>query len=242
MFSLFKLIKNILLLFPVLYIFKPVQKILLFLTYYIYLIEWIYNNKKKLAFCDFFTLKRDYNKRFDLYNKISADFNLDNDQIVYLEFGVAAGSSFNFWLNKNNNGNSRFFGFDTFEGLPESWGGFYDKGAMSHSIPTLEDKRGQYIKGLFQDTLSTFIKENINILSSNRKLVVHMDADLYSATLFSLSQLYPFLKKDDIIFFDEFNVPLHEFKAFKEFTECFYINLHPIGSVNNFYQTAFVVK
>ena len=68
-----------------------------------------------------------------------------------------------------------------------------------------------------------------------------MDADLYSATIFSLSQLYPFLKKGDIILFDEFNVAMHEFKAYLEFTSNFYIRLKPIAAVNNFYQTAFVV-
>jgi hypothetical protein len=71
--------------------------------------------------------------------------------------------------------------------------------------------------------------------------VIHCDADLYTATIFVLSQMYPFLKKGDIILFDEFNVPMHEYKAFKEFTENFYITLNPIGQVNSFYQTAFVV-
>ena len=53
---------------------------------------------------------------------------------------------------------------------------------------------------------------------------------------------YPYLKKGDIIFFDEFNVANHEFLAFKIFTESFYVKLRPIGAVNNFYQTAFVVE
>jgi hypothetical protein len=69
-----------------------------------------------------------------------------------------------------------------------------------------------------------------------------MDADLYSATLFALSQLYPFLRKGDIILFDEFNVPMHEFKAYKEFTASFYVKLKPVAAVNNFYQAAFVVE
>jgi len=50
-----------------------------------------------------------------------------------------------------------------------------------------------------------------------------------------------FLKPGDILFFDEFNVPLHEFKAFKEFTEKFYVKLLPISQVNTFYQVAFMV-
>ena len=72
--------------------------------------------------------------------------------------------------------------------------------------------------------------------------IIHLDADLYSATIFTLSQLYPFLKRGDFILFDEFNVPLHEFKAYDDFISSFYVKLKPIGAVNNFYQTAFVVE
>jgi signal peptidase I len=48
----------------------------------------------------------------------------------------------------------------------------------------------------------------------------------------------PYLKTGDIIFFDEFNVPMHEYKAFTEWTKSFYIKYEVIGSVNNFYHTA----
>ena len=69
-----------------------------------------------------------------------------------------------------------------------------------------------------------------------------MDADLYSATLYVLTLMTPFLKKGDIIFFDEFNVPMHEFKAFSEWSNSFYLDYEIIGSVNNFYQTAIKIK
>jgi hypothetical protein len=69
-----------------------------------------------------------------------------------------------------------------------------------------------------------------------------MDADIYSATLYVLTSLAPFLKKGDIIFFDEFNVPLHEFKAFSEWVSSFYINYEVLGAVNNFYQVAIKIK
>ena len=68
-----------------------------------------------------------------------------------------------------------------------------------------------------------------------------MDADLFSSTIFVLSQLYPFLNKGDIILFDEFNVANHEFFAYKIFTESFYVKMKLVGAQNNFYQTAFVV-
>jgi hypothetical protein len=163
------------------------------------------------------------------------------EPITYLEFGVASGSSFTWWIDKNTNTHSHFFGFDTFEGLPENWGLFFKKGDMSAQIEA-KDERSFYIKGLFQDTLNQFIAKNRDLLESPCRKVIHLDADLYSSTLFVLTQLYPILKVGDIIFFDEFNVPLHEFRAFKDFTESFYVKLEPIGFVNNFYQATFIVS
>ena len=57
-----------------------------------------------------------------------------------------------------------------------------------------------------------------------------LDADLYSATLYVLTNIAPFLKKNDIIFFDEFAVPTHEFKAYLDFTQSFNINLELIAA------------
>ena len=73
-------------------------------------------------------------------------------------------------------------------------------------------------------------------------MIVHIDADLYSATLFVLTSIYPFLKKNDIIIFDEFNVANHEFKAFMAFVDAFYFKYEVIGAANNFYQLAIKVS
>ena len=106
----------------------------------------------------------------------------------------------------------------------------------------MNDARAQFIKGLFQDTLNKFIKENQIILTQHSQKVIHLDADLYTSTIFTLAQLFPYLRKGDIIMFDEFNVAMHEFKAYLEFTESYYIKLRPVAAVNNFYQTAFIVE
>jgi hypothetical protein len=80
-----------------------------------------------------------------------------------------------------------------------------------------------------------------NYNPENRK-VIHLDADLYSSTLFILTTLYPYLKSGDILFFDEFSVPMHEFKAFTEWTNAFYVEYEVLGSVNNFFRLAVMIK
>ncbi len=50
-----------------------------------------------------------------------------------------------------------------------------------------------------------------------------MDADLYSSTLFALTSMAPFLREGDIIPFDEFNIPNHEFAAWSDFVRSYYI-------------------
>jgi hypothetical protein len=106
-------------------------------------------------------------------------------------------------------------------------------------IPDITDERATFIKGLFQDTLPTFLKEN-NLDNGKRK-IIHFDADLFSSTLFGLCTLSPFFKEGDIILFDEFNVPNSEYYALKIFEETYYRKFKLIGAVNNYYQIAMVV-
>lgn len=138
----------------------------------------------------------------------------------------------------NKNARSTFTGFDTFEGLPEDWH-FFKKGAFNHDVPQVPDSRAKFVKGLFQDTLYKFLK-NYN-RQENVKLVLHMDADLYSSTLFTLTMMAPYMRPGDVVFFDEFNIPNHEFSAWHDFTRSYYIKYEIAGAVNNFYQTAFKI-
>ncbi len=198
--------------------------------------RWAYQNKK-VAYNDF-PCKWDYQRRYPLYSRVIETEELGN-AINYLEFGVASGKSFKWFLEQNQHPESRFYGFDTFDGLPEDWGPF-KKGAFSNqnNLPEINDNRGKFFKGLFQQTLPGFLKE----LDTRKKNVLMMDADIYSATLYALTTLAPYLKKGDIIFFDEFVVPTHEFKAFLDFTQSYYISLELIAAANNYYFAAFRVK
>jgi O-methyltransferase len=238
-----KFFKDFLLYTGILRLLSPFNNLFLFIRNFNKLKAWIgKNNTKDLLINDYYVFKRNYQKRFDLYNVIATHYQLNQKSLVYLEFGVASGNSFFWWTAKNLHPDSKFWGFDTFEGLPENWGG-YKKGDMSHALGDLkqEDPRAGFIKGTFQETLTGFIAVNQQDLQTKPKLI-HMDADLFSSTIFTLSQLYPFLNKGDIILFDEFNVANHEFFAFKIFTESFYVKLKLIGAQNNFYQTAFIVE
>ena len=195
------------------------------------------NTHQKITFNDF-PSKWDYNKRYDLYNYVIEKEGLDAE-INYLEFGVANGESFTWWMTKNENTASRFYGFDTFTGLPEDFGPF-KKGTFNtnNDIPKIKDDRGQFFQGLFQQTLPGFLKN----FDNRKKTVLMLDADLYSATLFTLTSLAPFLKEGDIIFFDEFVVPTHEFMAYQHFVDSYYFDLELLGAANNYYFAAFKVK
>ena len=196
--------------------------------------KFISKHKKHLKYADNKSKKK--KKRIDLFNFIIKEEQLN--EINYLEFGVENGNSFRWWINNIKCNDSRFYGFDTFTGLPEAWGPYKAGSMAANEIPKIEDNRHEFIQGVFQQTLPNFLD---NFKNDKRK-VIHLDADLYSSTYYVLNMLYRFLKPGDILLFDEFNVPMHEFKAFKEFTESYYIEYEVIGAVNNFYQTAIKIK
>lgn len=203
--------------------------------------KWIHQHKQ-LPFNDFYSPNREGGKRLELYSFVIQTENLQTQPITYLEFGVANGVSFRWWVEHLNQSHHQFHGFDTFTGLPEDWGHF-KKGDMSAgNTPPLieEDKRHSFYQGLFQQTLPNFIEQNKSILQ--QRLIVHLDADLYSSTLYVLTSLAPFLKKGDILFFDEFNVPNHEFLAFEEFINSYYLEYEVLGAVNNYYQMVLKFK
>lgn len=140
------------------------------------------------------------------------------EPLDYLEFGVYQGRSMKWWLSLNTHPDSRFYGFDTFVGLPEKWD-WRERGHFSTEgeTPQVDDARCRFIKGLFQDTLPEFLKA----AALNRKKIVHIDADLFSATLYVLLQMAPHFRKGDILMFDEFQIWMDEFRAFMLFLEAF---------------------
>lgn len=200
--------------------------------------SWIQKNRN-ISYNDY-PSKWDYHKRYNMYQWVLQQENLLTPSITYLEFGVAHGESIRWFSDQLKNPANTFHGFDTFTGLPENFGGmkkgYFDN---NNNFPEVNDSRISFYKGLFQDTLPSFLKQPV--INEDKRKVIMLDADLYSATLFTLTTLAPYLNKGDIILFDEFAVPTHEFKAFLAFTESYYVKLDLIAAANNYYFVAFKV-
>ena len=218
-------------------LFAPVSGPLITLAQFSRMARWA-RGHEPLPYSDRGHRKFDLSKRLDLYDHVFRTEGLDGP-IDYLEFGVAGGDSFLWWAHRNRHPEARFIGFDTFTGLPEEWGGFA-AGTFSTGgrTPQIEDSRCSFEVGLFQDTLGPFLEEN----PLDRRMVVHLDADLYSSTLFVLTRLATRLKPGDILFFDEFGVPAHEFRAFEDFVAAYRLKYRVLGAINNIMQMAVRVE
>ncbi len=181
----------------------------------------------------------EFSRREELYHLIK-DKECDDQPIDYLEFGVYQGASMQVWLQLQGHAGSRFFGFDTFEGLPEQWGSDCPPGTFSTQgqLPKIEDPRTHFIKGLFSETLLPFLRD----YQRQSQIILHMDADLYSSTLYVLSQFSGLLQPGDIVIFDEFSALRSEFRAFVNFNEAFQLKLKPLGCTPRYTQVAFRIE
>ncbi len=143
-------------------------------------------------------------KRVDLH-KFAANHIGRRADIRYLEFGVYTGVSMNRFSWLFSNPASRFIGFDSFEGLPEDWGGWVGMKAghftTGGQVPALDDTRIEFRKGWFQNSVRDFLPSLKN--EPAKITLVHFDADLYSSTLFLLTSLWWHIPEYFFIF-DEF--------------------------------------
>jgi hypothetical protein len=154
----------------------------------------------------------------------------------YLEFGVSQGGSLSCMHRaaKSSKLNSmRFFGFDSFEGLPDetdsedghSWfsGEFYSTTNWTTAFlinQGVDVNDISLIKGWFDDTCAADTLEKYQITKAG---IINIDCDIYSSTKIALDFCRPLIKEDVIIFFDDWNSwsladkGLGEKKAFEEF-------------------------
>jgi len=134
----------------------------------------------------------------------------------YLEFGVFTGGTIRFMAPRV--GGSIIHGFDSFEGLPEAWGGFnlgsraFDVKGRLPRVPA----NVRLHRGWFDASLPDWLNANPGPIA-----LIHIDCDLYSSTKTIFTLLAERLVPGTIVLFDEyFNYPNwehHEFKAFQEF-------------------------
>lgn len=157
----------------------------------------------------------DFKGRLQLYKRVLSAIPQEGGGLC-LEFGVYKGDSINRFAELRPD--VHWYGFDSFEGLPEAWTPGARKGAFSVD-GALPPVRGNVtlIKGFFEETLPVFVAGH----SGTKVSFIHIDCDLYSSTKTVLEQLEPMLQPGCLIVFDEyFNYPgwaEQEYKAFSEY-------------------------
>jgi len=176
---------------------------------------------------------RPYNTAFDLLSRAIV---VAPKSGLFLEFGVASGRTISHIANQLE---TTIYGFDSFEGLPETWRSGIYKGAFAGPLPPVPPN-AHLIKGSFDQTLPEFLKshpENVSLL--------HVDCVLYSSTKTILDLLAPRVVSGSVVVFDEYwNYPgwqRHEHLAFQEFITSNHIACEPIGFVPSHQQVGFVI-
>lgn len=146
-----------------------------------------------------------------LYEDLSYGMDLISLEGFHLEFGVFKGKTINFCSEYKPE--QTFHGFDSFEGLPEDWSlvgkhknsfsctKMLKKGHFSlKELPEVNDNVELH-KGFFDQSLEPWIEDN---LTSDSKIAwLHLDADLYSSTIYVLKMLNDYIVPGTIIRFDE---------------------------------------
>jgi len=117
---------------------------------------------------------------------------------MMLEFGVWKGD----WITRMSQmaPSLHWYGFDSFEGLPEAWSirqaGFFALDALP-AVPA----NVTLVKGWFKDTLPKFLDEHSGPLGFS-----HIDGDLYSSTIEVLDLLAERLQVGTTLVLDDFLV------------------------------------
>lgn len=136
------------------------------------------------------------------------------------------GASLRYW---GNNLNHQVFGFDSFEGLAETFGGidssmkFLRKGKKPRRI----GRNSHLIVGRVENTLENFLKTHpvsgLNQEQSGLIRFCHFDMDVYEPTKYVLERIKSRLQPGSLLLFDEFmgnpNWKHSEYKALKETLE-----------------------
>jgi predicted O-methyltransferase YrrM len=138
-------------------------------------------------------------------------------QGLICEFGVFQAESTNYIASRLPR--RRIYGFDSFEGLPETWRPEFEAGMFSTGgrLPAVEPNV-TLVKGWFDETLPSFAAAHRGPVA-----MLHIDCDLYSSTKCVFDRLGDRIGPGAVLVFDEFfNYPgweEHEYRAFTEFAQ-----------------------
>lgn len=126
---------------------------------------------------------------------------LQHDDGLVCEFGVASGRSLRM-TQEMLPLDVPIHGFDTFTGLPVAWGnepaGTYSTGGV---IPKMEGENVHFHKGLFKDTIPTFL----STVDKGRPLAyANIDCDLYGSTRDVLEACHGRIIPGTVLVFDEY--------------------------------------
>jgi Macrocin-O-methyltransferase (TylF) len=170
----------------------------------------------------------------EMFDAILAD--VRDQRVLYLEFGVYQGKSVRWWASRLTHPESMLHGFDSFQGLPATWTPRMGKGHFDTSgqVPQIADERVRFFPGWFSDTLPVY-----EWPESYDRLVVNVDADLYSSTVEVLAFVEERLVPGSFIYFDEFNDANHEQRAFAEFVERTGMQFRPVAATIEYGNVAF---
>jgi Macrocin-O-methyltransferase (TylF) len=138
---------------------------------------------------------------------------IGNDPVAYLEFGVFEGASLKYWSARLTNQESELHGFDSFKGLPETFDSDHPMGLfdLGGEPPHIKDPRVSFHVGWFEATVPGFA------VPGNKRLVITLDADLYSSTILVLDSLDRYIVEGTLIYFDELSRIEHEPAAFDDY-------------------------
>ena len=146
------------------------------------------------------------------------EFAVDSVSVAgsFLEFGVFKGGTIRRIAKRRPT--QRIEGFDSFEGLPEGWGGHnLPKGTFSTggNLPRVPQNVSLH-KGWFEDSLPRWLAQNPGSVA-----FIHNDSDLYSSAVTIFDLLAPRMQPGTIVLFDEFfNYPGWKQHQVKAWTEC----------------------
>ena len=179
-------------------------------------------------------------KRFETGNDLR-DFAIHSVKQtgMILEFGVYSGYTINRFASQCPD--RRVFGFDSFDGLPETFTADFQKGSL-RSVPPDVLPNVELVVGWFDKTLQPFADAH----PREHVALMHIDCDVYSSTKAVFAAFGNRIVPGTVIVFDEyFNYPgwrRHEYRAFQEFVLENRVTYRYVGLVPNGAQVLVIIS